>query len=63
MNQIMAIWIFLSGKKTTISAVLFGVAQIFTAIGQVEIAGSVTDIASALLGLGLTHKGVKKINQ
>lgn len=63
MNTIFKIWAFLSGKKTTISAVMFGVSQILTAVGQPEVAGSVTDVANYLLGIGMAHKIQKGVSK
>ncbi len=61
MNQIMAIWTFLSGKKTVTAAILKAVADVLVAMGQPEAAALVDQIGNALLALGLTHKGAKAI--
>lgn len=61
MSAIVKLWLYLSGKKTVISAVLLGVSDIFTAIGQQEAAEGIRKIGDTLLLIGLTHKGAKVI--
>jgi len=56
------LWNSLSGKKTVISAILKAIADILTAMNYPEIANAVDVIGNTLLTIGLTHKGVKKIN-
>ena len=61
MEKLMAIWAFFSGHKTEISGVLFGVAQILKAVGQVSIAEGVEKVAAYVLTIGLSHKVVKAV--
>lgn len=63
MKQIMALWTFLSGKKTATAAILKAVADIALATGHIEVAAIIDQAGNALLALGLTHKVGKKINQ
>lgn len=61
MEKLMAIWTYFSGHKTEISGVLFGVAQILKAVGQMAIADGVEKIAAYVLTIGLSHKVVKAV--
>lgn len=61
MEKVIAIWTFLSGKKTVTAAVLKAIADILTAAGQLEAASLVDQIGNMLLALGLTHKTVKVV--
>lgn len=60
MNSILSIWTFLSGKKTVIAAISYALADILTAVGQIEIAEGVRKLAYGLTVVGLGHKAVKK---
>lgn len=59
MEKIMKIWIYLSGKKTVISAILKGFADVLTAAGYLEAAQLVDYVGNFLLTVGLAHKGMK----
>lgn len=60
-REMRKVWDFLSGKKTIISAILKGLADVLTVAGQPEAAQLVDQLGNVLLVVGLTHKGVKGV--
>jgi hypothetical protein len=61
METVLKVWLYLSGKKTVIAAIVKAVADVLTALGYTEIAGGVDQIGNVLLGVGLTHKVGKAV--
>ena len=61
MDKVMAVWAYFSGHKTEISGVLFGIAQILKAVGQVEVGDGFDKVAAYILTVGITHKVIKAV--
>jgi hypothetical protein len=61
MEKVISVWNYFSGHKTEIAGVLFGIAQILKAIGQVEVGDGFDKVAAYVLTVGLSHKVVKAV--
>jgi hypothetical protein len=61
MEKVMKVWNYFSGHKVEISGVLFGIAQILKAVGQLSVAEGFEEVAKYVLTVGMAHKVVKAV--